>query len=126
LRIVLLSHGLDYEEALLRELCDCSVFGTRSELAVEAVRKLGFRRTTKQNLTWSELAGEAGRNSLPITFVSMLPLDGIKGEHAVIVLRVSESEVDIYDPLRGERTLPVNSFEAAWAAMRNLTILVEA
>lgn len=57
--------------------------------------------------------------------MSTLPIDGIKGEHSLIVLGIGDDEVSVYDPLRGERNLPLQSFEAAWAAMRNLTILIE-
>ena len=124
LRVVLLGHGQDYEEARLRELCDCTIFGTKAEQAVEAMRKLGFRGTSKQNLRWNDLAVQANRNALPIVFVNLLPLNGIKGEHSLIALGVTESEVTVYDPLQGERILPSVSSEAAWAAMRNLTILI--
>src|SRR5713226_3306711 len=104
-RVVLLSNGRDYEEARLRALCDCTIFGTKAEQAVEAMRKLGFKGTSKQNLRWNDLALEANQNALPIVFVSLLPLNGIKGEHALIVLGMAESEVTVYDPLQGERIL---------------------
>ena len=54
-----------------------------------------------------------------------MPIDGISGEHALIVVDVSPTGVTVYDPLKGERVLPLASFEAAWAIMHNLTILVQ-
>jgi ABC-type bacteriocin/lantibiotic exporter with double-glycine peptidase domain len=124
LRVVLLSLGHDIEESRLRALCDCTVFGTNAVQAIPALRELGFRRTQKHTLRLDELSAEVTRGVLPIAFVSTLLIDGVKGEHALIVLGISVTEVTVYDPLRGERILPLGSFEAAWAIMHNLTILV--
>jgi ABC-type bacteriocin/lantibiotic exporter with double-glycine peptidase domain len=125
LRVVLLSLGHDIEESRLRDLCDCTVFGTNAVQAIPALRELGFGRSQKHTLRLDELSAEVTRGVLPIVFVSTLPIDGIKGEHALIVLDISGTEVTVYDPLRGERILPLGSFEAAWVTMHNLAILVQ-
>jgi ABC-type bacteriocin/lantibiotic exporter with double-glycine peptidase domain len=121
---VLLSFDTDVAEAELRALCDCTVFGTSAVEAVEAVRRLGFAQTAKYNLTAAELEACVGQGMLPIVFVNTLPIDGVKAEHALVVIGVSETEVDVYDPLTGERELPRHTFDAARATLRNLTILV--
>src|SRR5438067_13369926 len=126
LRMVLSSFGLDVAESELRTLCDCTAFGTDALKAVAAARRLGFARTAKHTLSAAELAAQVGQSSYPIVFVNTLPIDGIKGEHALVVLEISETGVAVYDPLLGERTLPRATFAAAWAMMCNLAILIEA
>ena len=121
---MLLSFGLDVEESRLRDLCDCSAFGTSALRAVEAARLLGFARTAKHNLTPAEIEVCVARGELPIVFVNTLPIGGIKGEHALVLIEMSQQEVAAYDPLLGERNLPRDTFDAAWTIMRGLTILV--
>ncbi|PYS89811.1 MAG: hypothetical protein DMF64_16525 [Acidobacteria bacterium] len=125
LRMVLAGLGLDVAESELRILCDCTPFGTDAVKAVDAARRLGFTVTTKHTLSAHELATLVGRSAYPIVFVNILPIDGIKGEQAFIILEFSGASVAVYDPLLGERTLPRASFDAAWAMMHNLAIIVE-
>lgn len=123
--MVLLGLGQDVPEARLRELCDCTVFGTHALQAVEAMRDLGFLGTAKVNLNAAELAEEIDRGILPIVFVNALPIDGVNVGHALVVLEMSVTTITVYDPLQGERALPRSTFDAAWTIMRNLTILVK-
>ncbi len=123
--MVLAGHGLEMSEAALRTLCDCTVFGTEALNAVDAVRRLGFAQTMKATLSMAELADQSRRGSYPIVFVNTLPLDGIKGGHAVVVLDIQQAEVTVYDPFHGERVLSRDPFTTAWAIMHNLVILVQ-
>lgn len=123
--MVLSGLGFDVPESELRRLCDCTVFGTTALKAVDAARHLGFAGTTKQTLSTDDLAACVGRGLYPIVFVNTLPIDGIKGEHTFVVLEVNDVNVVVADPLSGERRLPRATFEAAWAMMHNLAILIE-
>ena len=123
--MVLAGLGLAVAESELRALCDCTPFGTGALKAVDAARRLGFAGTAKHTLSADELAALVGRAAYPIVFVNTLPIDGVKGEHAFVVLEVSGASVVVADPLLGERTLPRATFDAAWAMMHNLAILVE-
>jgi ABC-type bacteriocin/lantibiotic exporter with double-glycine peptidase domain len=123
--MVLAGHGLKISEVALRTLCDCTVFGTEALNAVDAVRRLGFAQTMKATLSMAELADQSRRGSYPIVFVNMLPLDGIKGGHAVVVLDIQQAEVTVYDPFHGERVFSRDPFTTAWAMMHNLVILVQ-
>ena len=125
LRVVLVGLGHDIEESRLRDLCDCTPFGTSAVQAIRALRELGFHGSQKHTLTFEELSLEVTGGALPIVFVNTLPIDGINGEHALIVLETAPMEVAVYDPLKGERVLPLISFEAAWATMHNVVILVQ-
>lgn len=123
--MVLAGHGLEMSEAALRTQCDCTVFGTEALNAVDAVRRLGFAQTVKATLSMEELADQCRQGSYPVVFVNTLPLDGIKGGHAVVVLDIQQAEVTVYDPLHGERVLSRDLFTTAWAMMHNLAILVQ-
>jgi ABC-type bacteriocin/lantibiotic exporter with double-glycine peptidase domain len=123
--LVLAGHGLVISEVALRTLCDCTVFGTEALNAVDAVRRLGFAQTMKATLSMAELADQSRRGSYPIVFINTLPLDGIQGGHAVVVLDIQQAEVTVYDPFHGERVLSRDLFTTAWAMMHNLVILVQ-
>lgn len=123
--MVLSGLGFEMAESELRRLCDCTAFGSTALTAVDAARGLGFAETTKQTLSIDELAGCVDRASHPIVLVNTLPIDGLKGEHAFVVLEVDDTHVVVADPLSGERRLPRATFETAWAMMHNLAILIE-
>lgn len=124
LRVVLSSFDLDISEAELRDLCDCNPFGTEALKAVDAVRGLGFPKTAKLTLSVDELVTQVNAGFYPIVFINLLPIDGIKVGHAVVVITIDQANVSVYDPLQGERILPRSTFDTAWAMMHNLSILV--
>jgi predicted double-glycine peptidase len=50
---------------------------------------------------------------------------GLSGQyHAVVVIGVNSDNVTVLDPQIGERRLPRGDFQAAWAAMHFLTIVI--
>ncbi len=126
LRIVLSGFGLDISEAELRDLCDCTPFGTEALKAVDAVRRLGFPKTAKWTLSIDELATQVNAGFYPIVFINLLPIDGIQVGHAVVVIALDLANALVYDSLQGERILPRSTFDSAWAMMHNLSILVQA
>lgn len=126
LRIVLSGFNLDISEAELRDLCDCTLFGTEALKAVDAVRRLGFPKTAKGTLSVDELVTQLKSGFYPIVFINLLPIDGIKVGHAVVVVAIDPTNVWVIDPLQGERILPCSTFDTAWAMMHNLSILVQA
>ena len=123
--MVLAGFGLEATEAELRRACDTTPLGTDALKAVDCVRSLGFARAAKHTLTVEELAALTAGGIHPITFVSLLPIDGPRDTHALVVIEVSQSVVVVYDPLAGERRLPLPTFHAAWAMRHNLAIIVE-
>jgi ABC-type bacteriocin/lantibiotic exporter with double-glycine peptidase domain len=122
--MVLAGLGRDLSEAALRAFCDCTPFGTEALNAVDAARQLGFPGTGKHTLSPDELAAQVRQGFYPIAFVNTLPIDGIRGGHALVVIGIDQTEVSVYDPLHGERRLPRATFESAWAMMHNLTMLI--
>jgi ABC-type bacteriocin/lantibiotic exporter with double-glycine peptidase domain len=123
--MVLASFGRELSEAALRVLCDCTPLGTEALNAVDAVRQLGFPDTGKHTLSLDELAVQVRRGLFPIVFVNTLPIDGITDSHALVVIRIDQTDIAVYDPLHGERHLPCTTFASAWAMMHNLTILIQ-
>lgn len=123
--MVFSGRGLLKTEAELCHLCDCTPLGTEALKAVDAARYLGFSKTVKLTLSWEELISLVDDGSNPIVFVNLLPIDGVKGGHAVVVIEVKLDRISVYDPLQGERILPRSTFETAWTLMHNLAILIE-
>lgn len=122
--MILTSYGIELKETELRHLCDCTFFGTDALEAVNAVRQLGFPRSIKTNLTISEMKELCSNREWPIAYVSLQPLEGTKGIHALVVLEISDTAVVVLDPAKGERIIPRSVFEFAWKSQKGLTILI--
>ncbi len=122
--MVLAGLGIERSEAELRALCDCTPFGTESLNAIDVARQFGFLSTAKHTLSLEELETQLRQGRYPIVFVNTLPIDGLPGGHALVVIAIDPVQVSVYDPLHGERDLSRATFESAWAMMHGLTILV--
>ncbi len=125
LRMVLTAMGLEISEAELRERCDCTMFGTDAFMAVGALRGLGFERSRKETGSMAGLIMELSAGGFPIVFVNLLPIDGIKVSHAMVVMAIQENGVHVCDPRLGERMISRVAFVAGWVMMQGLVILVE-
>jgi len=124
--MVLSGLGFDISEAELRSRCDCTIFGTHALKAVDAVRQLGFVKTAKHTLSVAELETLTANKRFPIVFIDLHPVEGIHQPHSLVVINVSDSDVWVYDPAKGELPLPLQTFIVAWAMRHNLAIIVEA
>ena len=125
LRMVLAGLGMTITEAELRRLCDCTIDGTRALPALDAVRSLGFLKSSKQTLAFGELTELLEQGHYPIVFVEMYPIDGIYQIHALVILSISEFTVQVYDPARGERLIAPDIFNVAWKLRHHLALIVE-
>jgi len=123
--MVLGSFGFEIREADLRERCDCTPYGTGALLAIDAARKLGFVGTAKHTLTLDELRATVADGHHPIVFVDLSPIDGVDAIHSLVVVAVSQYELTVIDPLKGERLLSLQAFSTAWAMRHHLAIVVE-
>lgn len=122
--MTLAGFGLYLDEAELRALCDCTWLGTDALKAVDAARALGFAGSAKYTLNSAELEEVLAQGHFPIVFVELSPIDQAKGQHAFVVLALSPSTIEVYDPKQGRRILPLETFELGWSAARNLVILI--
>ncbi len=124
LRMVLGALGQDISEPALRQLCDSGPLGTQALKAVDCVRVLGFTNSGKYTLTAGELSDLVRNGQYPIVYVSLAPIDGVRGTHALVLLDIDQVAVTVLDPLQGERTISLPAFNAGWAMRHNLAILV--
>ena len=92
---------------------------------MDAARSYGFHQPARYTLTLEELTTLVEGSSYPIVFVSLKPIDGVRGTHALVVTDIEEQSVIVYDPLQGERVLPKQTFSTAWALRHNLTIIIQ-
>lgn len=125
--MVLDALGIYRDEAQLRDLTDCSPLGTDAFQLIEAARHLGLTASRKYTLeSLEELASLIEEGFSPIVYVDMWPLrGGSSGQnHAFVVIAVDPERVLVLDPLAGERDVSREDFQAAWAAMRFLTIVI--
>jgi len=76
-------------------------------------------------LTLEELRVVMIDGYFPIVFVDLSPIDGIQDVHALVVVGATQQQIVVLDPLKGERSLPLQAFSTAWAMRNNLAIIVE-
>jgi len=125
--MVLAGFGLEMDEGQLRSLTDCTPLGTDAFRLVEAARQLGFTASRKHTLaSIDELAQLLDEGLLPIVYVDLWPVRGGRSGqlHSLVVVQVEHDNVMVLDPLLGENNLTREEFQAAWAEMRFLTIVV--
>jgi ABC-type bacteriocin/lantibiotic exporter with double-glycine peptidase domain len=124
--MVLGSFRIDIPEAELRQRCDCTPYsGTDALMAVDVARQFGFAGTAKHTMTLDELRVLLTDGHHPIVFVDLSPIDGIEDVHAVVVVGASQNQIIVLDPLKGERSLPLQALRAAWAMRHNMAIVVK-
>jgi ABC-type bacteriocin/lantibiotic exporter with double-glycine peptidase domain len=124
--MVLGSFGLDIAESELRRQCDCTpYFGTDALMVVDVARQFGFAGTAKHTMTLDELRVLLADGHYPIVFVDLGPIDGIEEVHAVVVVGASQYQIIVLDPLKAERSLPLQAFSTAWAMRHNMAIIVK-
>ena len=127
--MVLSALGKDVDEAKLRQLADCTPFGTDAFRLVEAARTLGFAASRKHTFaSIDDLTRLIDGGLFPIVYVDLWPIrGGMSGQYHSLVVEVATHEsVLVLDPLVGEHSIPAEDFLAAWEEMRCLTIIVSA
>jgi ABC-type bacteriocin/lantibiotic exporter with double-glycine peptidase domain len=123
--MVLGGFGVEISEEELCVACDCTFLGTDALKAVDAMRRMGFEHSAKHTLSLGELRMAVASGLFPIVFLSFSPISASRDLHAVVVLEAGEREVQILDPVDGERQIPTAVFSSAWTLGRNLAILVQ-
>ena len=122
--MVLASFGVIKSEAELRELCDCTIFGTAAVELVRAAHQLGFTASRKYSLTLADLEEFTRQGYWPIVYVVLSVGGPAPDVHSLLVISVTEAEVRVLDPQRGSRLISIEAFSAMWAAIRNLAVVI--
>jgi len=122
---MVLSHlGLSKTEAELRDLCDCTIFGTSALELVLAARRLGFSASSKHTLTLADLMELTQNGYFPIVYViseSHLPAPDV---HSFVVVAANREGVEVLDPERGPIAFDIDEFLERWSPMNNLAIVI--
>lgn len=124
LRMVLSTFGLVKPEAELRELCDCTIFGTPAVELTRAARALGFAGSRKFSLTIANLEEFTNQGYFPIVYAVVQLDNSLPDVHAMIVTSVLANEIDMVDPKYGYRRLPLPEFNEMWSPMRNVAVVI--
>lgn len=124
LRMVLARFGVHRPEAELREMCDCTIFGTTALGLVRTARNLGFDDSRKHTLTLTDVKELTQQGHFPIVYV-VLAREGLAPDvHSLVVVSITESEIGVLDPKRGALTLPIEEFIEMWSSLNNLAIVI--
>ncbi len=122
--MVIASFGVVKSEDELRELCDCTIFGTAAVELVNAARTLGFVNSRKYSLSLSDLKDFTGQGYFPIVYVVLSANSPNPDIHALVVIAVTDDEVIVIDPKQGIRYLLPSSFIEMSAPMKNTAVVI--
>lgn len=123
--MVLDHFGVTKSEAELRELCDCTIFGTAAVELVRAARRLGFTDSRKYNLTLEDLRELTQQGYFPIVYVVLRAGVLTPDVHSLIVVAVAADSISVLDPQQGARTLLVEEFIEIWSPMKSLAVVID-
>ena len=122
---MVLSHlGVSKTEAELRDLCDCTIFGTSALELVLAARRLGFSASSKHTLTLADLTELTQNGYFPIVYVISEPHLPAPDVHSFVVVSANREVVEVLDPERGPRAMHIDEFLERWSPMNNLAIVI--
>lgn len=109
IRMVLATYEFEISEAYLRQLCECEEDGTTPSNAIRAIKECGFEAQTGY-LNLNDLRHEIDTGIFPICYLK-IQSDNHFYNHAVVVLLISDSEVTVNDPLKGEHKYQIEVFD---------------
>ena len=122
--MVLAFFGTHRSETELREMCDCTIFGTSALNLVRAAQSLGFDESRKHTLTLSDVKELTEQGYFPIAYVAVALRGAAPDVHSLVVTSVSESELCVLDPRQGPVMFLTEEFIEMWASMNYLTIVI--
>src|SRR5262245_55324019 len=124
LRMVLAHLGVSKSEAEIRQLSDCTIFGTSALELVLVARKLGFAASWKHTLTLGDLVELTEHGYCPIVYVLSAPRLASPDVHSLVVVSATDERIEVLDPEEGPRTLSADEFVDAWSPLKNLAIVI--
>jgi ABC-type bacteriocin/lantibiotic exporter with double-glycine peptidase domain len=124
LRMVLASFGVTKSEDELRSLCDCTIFGAAAIELVRVARTLGFAASRKYSLTLQDLRELTEQGHYPIVYVVAFAGGTSPDVHSLIVILVTDAEINVIDPKYGSCALSIEEFNGMWTPMNNLAIVI--
>jgi ABC-type bacteriocin/lantibiotic exporter with double-glycine peptidase domain len=122
--MVLARLGILRSEAELREMCDCTIFGTTALSLVRTARGLGFDNSRKHTLTLIDIKELIQQGHFPIVYIRLEPNSLKPDVHSLVVVSITENEIGALDPKQGAIALPTEDFVQMWSSMKNLAIVI--
>lgn len=117
--------GRDESEFDLRVATECDEDGTSPSKAVEIARHYGFAGSYQDFFTTlGDIRKILTRELFPIAFLKLSPVWGTP-PHAVVVVEIIESNIQVLDPERGDLSIPIDEFTTAWGKTNYQIIVVQ-
>ena len=127
IRMVLAYLGQEHSEEELSTACGTvPVWGTRPDVAVAGLERLGYHGLWFENANLERILDLLDQNWPVIVFVRAAELPhGRAGIHAVVVVGIEEKQVICLDPApEVELRLPLSAFLEVWSGMGNQGMVV--
>ena len=124
LRMVLAGLGMRRSEAELREMCDCTIFGTTALALVRTARSLGFDDSRKHTLTLIDVKVSIQQGHFPIVYIRFEAKSLKPDVHSLVVVSITENEIGVLDPKHGAIAFPTDGFLQMWSSMKNVAIVI--
>lgn len=122
--MILESYGYVVSEIELRQRCECDDEGTDSSKIAEVAKQYGLVKSSRAYLQLDQLKGELARGLHPIVYLELVS-GSLRYIHSVVVVKITEGQIQVLDPEIGERSFEIEDFNRAWSAKNGLTIIIE-
>ena len=123
LRTIFAHHGIEIDEATLRQKCKTKEFGTYARDILACVREFGFTATI-EHLSLKQLQLLTNQGVFPIVYINMFPTSQIPYVHTVIVEQYESNQLLLIDPNVGPCEIRVLDFLQAWEIHANMAIIL--
>lgn len=105
-------YGLRLPLVHVRELCKVDKGGANIYALVQAAQKLGFACDALQG-EWADLQEALQSGDMTAPFIAHIIKDGML-EHYVVVFRIDEKGVHVFDPGFGKTVFSAEEFQESW------------
>src|SRR5215213_5558053 len=117
--MILESYGHAVSEVELRELCACDDEGTYPSKICAVAKHYGLVNSCSLYLHLDDLKEELARGLYPIVYLELVS-GQLRYVHSVVVVEITDDQVQVLDPEIGERAFNIEDFNRAWSAKNGL------
>jgi len=117
-------HGIEIDEATLRQKCKTHEFGTYAKDVLACAREFGFTSTIEY-LSLEQLQRLVDQGVFPIVYINMFPTSSVPYVHTVIVEDYEADRLLLVDPNAGPWEIQMTDFLEAWGIHGNMAIVLQ-
>jgi len=121
--MLLAYHGIDVDEATLRDQCHTSETGTHAKDLIACAHDYGFEAEI-QYLTIDELRPLLDEDIHPIAYIDMFPTSVARYTHTVIIEDYEDDQLLIVDPNAEPGEVSLSDFLESWQPYDHMAIIV--